>query len=121
MVTGGGGAGRSRSRVLLLSRLRREDGTFASSVRPDGTLVDGRFDLYEQAFVLFALAVAYRVRPAMRARLRDEASTLRATLKRGWSHPSLGFEEGNPRTLPASFESAHASAGSRSGMERNRR
>ena len=85
--------------AFMLHRLRRDDGSFASSVRPDGTLVDARFDLYEQAFALFALASARRDRPD-RAALHDDASALLQALRRHWRHPSTGFEEAAPRTLP---------------------
>lgn len=84
---------------FLLNKLRREDGSFASSVRPDGTLVDARFDLYEQAFALFALAAACRDRPD-RAALHDEATALLQALRRHWRHPTAGFEEAARRTLP---------------------
>jgi len=85
--------------AFMLQKLRRENGSFASSVRPDGTLVDARFDLYEQAFALFALAAARRDRPD-RAALHDEAKALLQALRRHWRHPSIGFEEAAPRTLP---------------------
>ena len=85
--------------AFLFDKLRRTDGSFASSVRPDGTLVDARFDLYEQAFALFALAAARRDRPD-RAALHDEAIALLQVLRRRWRHPVAGFEEAAPRTLP---------------------
>lgn len=85
---------------FLRNRSKRADGTYASSVRPDGTVVDGAFDLYEHAFVLFALAAASRERPGREAALRGEADALLALLRDRWSHPVAGFEESNPRTLP---------------------
>lgn len=85
---------------FLFERLHRPDGTFASSVLPDGTIVDSRFDLYEQAFVLFALAAASRVRPQLRPRLAAEAVALLNVIRVGWGHPASGFEEANPRALP---------------------
>lgn len=85
--------------AFLLSKLRRSDGSFASSVLPDGTLFDARFDLYEQAFALFALAAARRDRPD-RSALHDEAVRLLQALRDQWRHPRTGFEEATPRTLP---------------------
>lgn len=85
---------------FLLRRLRQPDGTYAAKVRPDGTVVDGTFDLYEHAFVLFALAEACRERPARESRLRLEAESLLRTLRLRWSHPVAGFEEAVPRRLP---------------------
>lgn len=84
---------------FLLGRMRLADGRFASSVRPDGTLVDGRFDLYEQAFALFALATARADRPAREA-LRADAEALLRRLRADWRHPLAGFEENTPRSLP---------------------
>ncbi len=84
---------------FLRGRSRQSDGTFASSVRPDGVVVDASFDLYEHAFALFALAAACRDRPD-RAALRGEAEALLATLRERWAHPLGGFEEAAPRALP---------------------
>lgn len=84
---------------FLLERMRLADGTIAASVAPDGSVVDGEFDLYEHAFVLFALAAASRDRPA-RSRLRAEAEALLRCMRTGWSHPAGGFEEARPRRLP---------------------
>ena len=88
-----------RGLEFLLVRQRQPNGTFAGSVRPDGTVVDDAFDLYEQAFALFALASARRDRPDREA-LRGSAESLLECLQLGWGHPFLGFEEGAPRTLP---------------------
>lgn len=84
---------------FMLDRLREPEGWYAASVRPDGTRVDARFDLYEQAFALFALASARRDRPD-RAALEDPATRLRLLLRARWAHPSGGFEEARPRALP---------------------
>ena len=85
--------------AFLFDRMRLPGGTFAASVRPDGTVVDGGFDLYEQAFVLFALAAARQGRPEREA-LRGEAEALLAAVRGRWAHPQRGFEESDPRTLP---------------------
>lgn len=85
---------------FLLTRLRQPDGTFASSVTPDGQVVNARFDLYEQAFALFAMATAYRLDPAQHAHLRDVSARLLVALRSGWAHPAIGFEESSPPSVP---------------------
>lgn len=84
---------------FLLRRQRKDDGTFASAVLPDGTIVDNRFDLYEQAFALFALARAYQMQPAW-SHLPDLALGLLGTLRARWQHPGSGFHESIPPSLP---------------------
>lgn len=84
---------------FLLERQRKPDGTFASAVTPQGDWVDARFDLYEQAFALFALASAYAVCPQW-MHLPQEAQTLYAALESNWKHPLAGFEESQPPSWP---------------------
>ena len=84
---------------FYLSKYRRPDGFMRTLVASDGTPLDDKVDLYDQAFGLFGLAMAAQVLPertdlpALAADLRD---ALYATLK----HPVAGFEESIPRTLP---------------------
>ncbi len=84
---------------FYLSKYRRPDGFMRTLVASDGSPLDDKVDLYDQAFGLFGLAMASSVLPergdlpALAASLRD---ALYATLK----HPVAGFEESNPRTLP---------------------
>lgn len=85
---------------FLLNRLLQADGTFASSVTPQGEVVNAQFDLYEQAFALFAMATVYRRRPEAHADLLAVSTRLLAALRAGWGHPQGGFEESRPRTLP---------------------
>lgn len=84
---------------FLLNRLYLPAGYFAAAVQPDGTAVNARFDLYEQAFALFALAAAQRA-GAQSFDLPNRAHRLLACLSEGYKHPVLGFEEANPPTLP---------------------
>lgn len=83
---------------FLLGRLRRPDGLFASAVAPDGAMTRRDFDLYEHAFVLFALASAHRLRPAT-SEFAEIAAWLLGALRQ-WQHPVAGFDETRPRTLP---------------------
>ena len=84
---------------FLLHKSKKSDGTFASAVDTSGNVLDARFDLYEQAFALFALASARRDRPD-REGLRLEAERLLAVLRQRWAHPQAGFEESMPPSLP---------------------
>ena len=84
---------------FLLQKSRQPDGTYASAVDTVGRVIDARFDLYEQAFALFALASARRDRPD-REGLRTEAEHLLDTLRARWAHPQAGFEESTPPSLP---------------------
>lgn len=85
--------------AFLIDRLRLGDGTFASAVRIEGGDALGSFDLYEQAFALFALAAAYEVRPE-RSDLPLIAARLLARLRQGWRHAESGFEESAPPSQP---------------------
>jgi len=85
---------------FLLTRQQQPDGTFASSVTTAGEVVNARFDLYEQAFALFAMATAYRQDPSRRAPLRGVSARLLAALRTGWAHPAIGFEESVPPSVP---------------------
>lgn len=76
----------------------RGDGTVVSSVRPDGTVIDGRFDLYDHAFALFGLAAAFR--RTRSSEIETIAIRMRDRMRTGWGHPVGGFEESIPRTLP---------------------
>lgn len=85
---------------FLLHRLKQTDGTFASSVQPDGTVVNGRFDLYEQAFALFALARAHPCLPTAGDMLAQLAAQTLNALNLGYRHPRWGYEESSPPSVP---------------------
>lgn len=84
---------------FLLGRMRLPTGVYAASVRPDGAVVDATFDLYEQAFVLFALGAAYRADPSLRD-LPAVGSSLIARLREGWGHDLAGFHTSRPASMP---------------------
>jgi len=72
---------------------------FWSNVTPDGAPIGREFDLYDNAFGLFALAVAFAVR-SDRVLLATLADTIRENLIENWAHPLGGFEEAIPPVLP---------------------
>jgi len=85
--------------TFLNERLLRPDGTVIGAVSIDGATILDRYDPYDYAFVLLALATAAR-RLGDRAALHERALAVRRRLVEGWSHPVIGFEEAAPRTLP---------------------
>jgi mannose-6-phosphate isomerase len=97
----GGGWQRPVEQALerLTTIYRRSDGLYGNVAGPDG-LIDGRFDLYNHAFVLLALASAAKVFPDKRDALHEEATALLSLLKARFAHPIAGFEESEPPTAP---------------------
>lgn len=79
---------------------RRPDGLFGALADPDGTLIDDTFDLYNQAFALFAYAQIARTFPDAQQRMEELANDLLSLLKDHFKHPLAGFEEANPPKLP---------------------
>ncbi|MFG1185631.1 MULTISPECIES: AGE family epimerase/isomerase [Xanthobacter] len=84
---------------FFMSYYRRADGLFRCLVAPDGRPLDDTADLYDQAFVLFALAHA-RGAGLGDADLLAAARALQGELTAQRAHPLLGFEEASPRVLP---------------------
>ncbi|KQY35288.1 mannose-6-phosphate isomerase [Caulobacter sp. Root487D2Y] len=84
---------------FYLSKYRRPDGFMRTLVASDGSPLDDKVDLYDQAFGLFGLAMASSVLPE-RADLPALAVALRQALYAKLKHPTAGFEESVPRTLP---------------------
>ena len=78
---------------------RRPDGLYRTSVAPDGRVHDDSVDLYDQAFVLLALAHAH-ARLGEPDGLKAQAEGLLERLVAGLAHPLGGFEEASPRRLP---------------------
>lgn len=73
-------------------------GRFLHSVREDGTPVDARTDLYDLAFVLFAMAWYYRATQDDQAlAIADEVIGF---IEREMAHPQGGFAEDTLGTLP---------------------
>jgi len=79
----------------FLTRYRRPDGLFRTRVTADGAVADDTAILYDQAFALFALAVAYRVQPEREA-LIVEARQLLGRVQAVFALPQGGFAEASP-------------------------
>jgi len=77
---------------ILLARARRRDGFFVHQLSASADVLDGRADLYDQAFVLFALGTAGGA--LERAELFNVAESLLNGLEQHWSAPDGGFREG---------------------------
>jgi mannose-6-phosphate isomerase len=76
----------------FLTRYRRPDGLFRTRVKADGAIADDTAVLYDQAFALFALAMAYRVLPE-RGELVVEAKDLLGQIQVSFALASGGFRE----------------------------
>lgn len=79
--------------------IRPEDGTVRMVVSAEGEPVDDTFNLYDQAFALFAFAAAASTM-ADRSKAERAAVRLRDELLTRYKHPVAGFEEALTRTLP---------------------
>lgn len=84
---------------FLMRHYQRADGLYRGLVAPDGSPLDETADLYDQAFVLFALAHAY-VAGIGSIEHVAAACALQAELEAQRAHPVVGFEEATPRVLP---------------------
>jgi mannose-6-phosphate isomerase len=84
--------------AFLTGPARHADGGFASRFDLDGRAIDGTRDLYDLAFVAFALAHAFDVTGA--PGLRDEAVRLAAFLSDRMRHADGGFVEALPPRAP---------------------
>jgi mannose-6-phosphate isomerase len=90
----------------LLARYRRADGLFRTLIAPDGTVLDDRALLYDQAFVLLGFAESHK---ALGADARsnslhpaEEARALRGLLYRHYKREGPGFESAVQEKLPLS-------------------
>lgn len=85
---------------FLLRRLQAEDGTFHAAYSLNKAQANPHFDLYEQAFGLFALGSVYQHDRTRHPELPSLASRLLQRLQAGWGHPVIGFQESRPPTAP---------------------
>jgi mannose/cellobiose epimerase-like protein (N-acyl-D-glucosamine 2-epimerase family) len=84
---------------FFLAYYRRPDGLFRTLVATDGRVLDDRAFLYEQAFVLLALAESQSVL-GPEPELLQTARVLRAALYQHLKRTGLGFSSGVPDALP---------------------
>lgn len=82
----------------MIATCRRDDGLWRLTTDADGTAADETADLYDQAFVLFALAAAHRVLGDARA-LPLARQTLE-TIRERMTSPHGGWDEAIPPVLP---------------------
>lgn len=82
----------SETTERLTRGAKRADGFFVHRLDVEASPLDERADLYDQAFVLFALGTAAGA--LGRADWFDEAEALLDLLEANWQHPSGGFSEG---------------------------
>ncbi|NTJ44851.1 AGE family epimerase/isomerase [Agrobacterium larrymoorei] len=73
---------------------------YGNLANSSGKLIDPSFDLYNQAFALFALSQAASVFPDDRDKLNSRAIEILALLKSEYAHPYAGFEEDSPPKEP---------------------
>ena len=88
-----------RALDVLIRDYRRDDGLWVRSVDDAGAVLDATPDLYDLAFVLFALAAAHRVLKDARARSLA-LSTLAAIEARMADPVHGGWQEALPPVLP---------------------
>lgn len=79
---------------------RLPNGFYGHLATADGQPVGPHVDLYDQAFVLFALAALAEATPQHAFEMEGRAAELLAVLYENLGHPVAGFEEANPPRLP---------------------
>ena len=84
---------------FLFAHYRRADGLLRTLCASDGTALDERAFLYDQAFVLLALAESQKVL-GPRGDLVQEARVLMETIERLLKGSGAGFASGLPERLP---------------------
>jgi mannose-6-phosphate isomerase len=83
----------------LFARYQRPDGLFRTLVAADGSALDERALLYDQAFALLALNVAAAMGDS-RAVRQQQSRNLHGLILKTMKRVGLGFETGVPATLP---------------------
>jgi mannose-6-phosphate isomerase len=85
--------------AYFLAHYRRPDGLFRTLVAADGAALDDRAVLYDQAFVLLALAESQSVL-GPQPELLQTARVLRAAIYQQLKRSGPGFSSGVPDALP---------------------
>ena len=91
--------------MVLVDKAIRQDGGTVHLLDAKGEPLDARRDLYDTAFVIFALAHASTAlqRPALAAKAEELFRWVRAT----WSRPGGGFHEGELVKTPPRRQNPH--------------
>ncbi len=87
----------------LESRYRRPDGLYRTLIAADGTPLQDAALLYDQAFVLIALAAAARAMPERRRALEARARELLDLVLAGFRHEAGGFVERGHLSSPPRY------------------
>lgn len=90
---------------LLLAKGVRSDGGTNHLLSPSGDIMDARRDLYDAAFVTFALAEAAGALGD--AKLAATSAELAAWVRLHWAHPEGGFHEGEITPSPPRRQNPH--------------
>jgi mannose/cellobiose epimerase-like protein (N-acyl-D-glucosamine 2-epimerase family) len=90
---------------FLLERGRRADGFYVHRFDHEGEVLDARADLYDQGFVL--LALAYAGRALSRPDLFAAAENLGDALHKNWRLPHGGYFEGEIAVCPPHRQNPH--------------
>ena len=88
----------------------RPDGLYRTMTGPDGSALDDEALLYDQAFVLIALAAAARAMPERRRALEAKALALLERVLDGFRHEAGGFVERGRRRSPPRYGLAEEGA-----------
>jgi len=91
---------------ILLTHALRDDGGTRHMLGPNGRSTDERRDLYDLAFVVFALAEAAHVL-GNRPDLIAAAEKLVAWAEANWAHDAGGFSEGDVTPTPPRRQNPH--------------
>lgn len=94
-----------RSADFLLRKARRADGFFIHLLDASGSVLDDRADLYDQAFVL--LALAHAAGATSRSDFIGEAEGLDEALETRWRRTNGSYEEGEVVSCPPCRQNPH--------------
>ncbi len=92
--------------AYLIDHYRRDDGLYRTLVAADGSVLDDRVLLYDQAFVLLGLAAAAEAMD-LRADLEPQAVELRRHIEGRWRVSGGGLQSGDAAPLRESNPHMH--------------
>lgn len=91
---------------VLLTKAMRADGGCVHMLDPQGAITDARRDLYDLAFVVFALAHAADLTRDKSAAI-EAATSLLSWIEAEWADPHGGFQEGDISPTPPRRQNPH--------------